>query len=293
MSVLEPVGVRLLTSTSRQLRALLVVAALLAVGAAFSALNVNLVRSAEAAITVAMIDQPVPSNDPFSKLWEQSPLSEIPLSAQQMWQPGGGSVQGVQVRALQDGENMAVLVSWEDDTKNDFVVDLPSDAAAMQLPMTPTSLPYQCMGQANNPVNIWQWKAALEANAKASEGAIPYNGTRNLLSYGMGKVAEVEGMQPVASSVWQDGRWYLIFTRQLGGGEQNHAPLAPGVTTNAAFAVWNGAKGETRAMKAVSTWTPMTIQAGKADPTGNYLIMAVAALLAAGVVVLGFRFLPR
>ena len=39
---------------------------------------------------------------------------------------------------------------------------VPSDSAAIQLPSTLLTLPYQCMGQSTNRVNIWQWKAALE-----------------------------------------------------------------------------------------------------------------------------------
>jgi DMSO reductase family type II enzyme heme b subunit len=202
-------------------------------------------------------------------------------------------VAAVQVRALENGQQIAFLVSWEDATKNDPIIDLPSDAAAIQLPLDPTHLPYQCMGQASSRVNIWQWKAALEANARASAGAIPNNGTRNLTSNGICRAVDTDGVPPVANSTWRDGRWYVIYTRALAATDEGTAPLLVGTTTNAAFAVWDGGKGETRAMKAVSTWTPVTIGAAGATTLGDLLTMGILAVIGAVVVALGLRFVPR
>jgi hypothetical protein len=67
----------------------------------------------------------------------------------------------------------------------------------------------------------------------------------------------------------------------------------PGVSTNAAFAVWDGGKGETRGMKAVSTWTPVTISARQANVAGSLMTMGFLTILGIAAVVLGFRFLPR
>jgi len=50
------------------------------------------------------------------------------------------------------------------------------------------------MGQSSNRVNIWQWKAALEAVGTAA--GQPHSGTRNLTSNGMGKAVETEAWCP-------------------------------------------------------------------------------------------------
>jgi DMSO reductase family type II enzyme heme b subunit len=268
-------------------------AVIVLVAGLLSVANVSLVRAAGATITVGHIDMMMPATDPFTKVWEAAPVADVPLSAQQIWQPGGGSVQAVQVRALENGQQIAFLVSWADATKDDAVAALPSDAAAIQLPLDPTHLPYQCMGQASSRVNIWQWKAALEANARASEGAIPNNGTRNLTSNGICRAVDTPGVPPVANSTWQDGRWYVIYTRALAAADDGSAPLLVGTTTNAAFAVWDGGKGETRAMKAVSTWTPVTIGEARATTLGDLLTMSILAVIGAVVVVAGLRFVPR
>jgi DMSO reductase family type II enzyme heme b subunit len=276
-----------------RVRALGLLGVIVFVAGLLSLANVSLVRAAGATITVGHIDMAMPSTDPFTKVWEAAPVADVPLSAQQIWQPGGGSVQAVQVRALENGQQIAFLVSWEDSTKNDYVRDLPSDAAAIQLPLDPTHLPYQCMGQATSRVNIWQWKAALEAEARASEGAIANNGTRNLTSNGICRAVDTVGVPPVANSTWRDGRWYVIYTRALAPADDGSAPLLVGTTTNAAFAVWDGGKGETRAMKAVSTWTPVTIGTAGATTLGDLLTMGILAVIGVVVVALGLRFVPR
>jgi DMSO reductase family type II enzyme heme b subunit len=277
--------------TNPRLRAAGLLAVVLAAGVLFSLANVSFVRAATAAITVVAINSPVPAGDPFSPLWQQSAPADIPLSAQQMWQPGGGSVGAVQVRALEDGHDIAFLVSWTDATRNDYVKDLPSDAGAIQLPTDPTNLPYQCMGQSTNLVNIWQWKAAIEKTALAS-GQL-YNGTRNLTSNGMGKAVEARGVPPTATSTWRDGRWYVIYSRKLAPAAPGTAPLMVGENTNAAFAIWDGAKGETRSMKAVSTWIPVELSGSTANAAMDLVGLGLLGLVAVGAVVLAWRIIPH
>jgi DMSO reductase family type II enzyme heme b subunit len=277
-----------------RVRALGLLGGLVLLAGLLSLFDVSLVRAAGASISVAHIDGRLPATNAFDPAWQGAAVADVPLSAQQIWQPGGGSVSAVQVRALENGDEIAFMVSWADTTKNDMLVGgLPSDAAAIQLPIDLLHLPYQCMGQASSRVNIWQWKAQLEANARASEGAIAYNGTRNLTSNGICRAVDTAGIHPVANSTWQDGRWYVIFTRAMGPGDDGSAPLTAGVPTNAAFAVWDGGKGETRGMKAVSTWTPVTIASPGANLASSLLSMGILTVLGIVAVVLGFRFLPR
>lgn len=278
--------------TNPRVRAAGWLALFLAVGALFSLSDISLVRAANASIAVLEIEAALPTTDPFAPAWGQAQPADVPLSAQQMYQPGGGgSVQAVQVRALRNARQIAFLVSWADATRDDAVKDAPSDAAAIQLPIDPHNLPYQCMGQSDSRVNIWQWKAAIEKVAEST--GQPYHGTRNLTSNGICKAVETPGIPPTATSTWRDGRWYVIYARVLSPGDSGSAPLAVGENTNAAFAVWDGGKGETRGMKGVSTWIPVDMGTEERNGALGWALLAVTGAIAAGVVALAGRIIPH
>lgn len=279
-------GVRL---TARG-RAISLFVALLAVGFAFSFFNVPLAASAANTVEVASLDVAVPT-DPQSPLWDRAKEAEIPLSAQQIWQPGGGTTRAVRVRALEDGQSIALRVSWDDDTRNDSMGGVPTDAAAIQLPIDPDHLPYQCMGQSTSRVNIWQWKAALERQGLENMGALAMEGAgvRNLTSNGICKAVDTPGIHPQVRS-YHDGRqWHVVFSRALASGDHGTAPLMRGKNSSIAFAVWNGARGEMRGMKAVSTWNTLLMPAGDTGQLGNLITLGVVILISAGVVAFTMR----
>jgi DMSO reductase family type II enzyme heme b subunit len=147
------------------------------------------------------------------------------------------------------------------------------------------------MGQSTNLVNNWQWKAAIEQTALNS--GQPYNGTRNLTSNGMGKAVETRGVPPTATSTWRDGHWYVIYSRKLAPAGPGTAPLMIGENTNAAFAIWDGAKGETRSMKAVSTWIPVELPGLTKNGLMDFVSLGILVLVAAGAVVLAWRMIPH
>lgn len=283
---------RTLRLTSRG-RAISILAVIIAAGLALGILNAPLASSAANDLAITHTDQAAPT-DPQSPLWNGAPEAEIPLSAQQIYQPGGGTTRSVRVRILEDGHNISFRVSWDDDTRNDSVGTTPSDAAAIQLPVDPGHLPYQCMGQSTSKVNIWQWKAALEKQAVTNEGAMPLenNGTRNLNSNGICKAVDVPGLAPTAYS-YHDGRqWFVVFNRALGGGSGSNldsAPIQAGVNTSVAFAVWNGAHGEARGMKAVSTWNTLVFTAPPANAASSLLTLAAVVVVSAGIVAFTMR----
>src|SRR5436190_22514541 len=82
-------------------RAVGVLAVLLLIGGVLGFLNVPLASSAGTALLVGHIDQGVPL-DPQSPLWNQAQDATVPLSSQQIFQPGGGSTRAVMVRVLED-----------------------------------------------------------------------------------------------------------------------------------------------------------------------------------------------
>jgi len=280
------IGLRL----TAQRRAVAMLSLLLLVGAAFSIFNVPLASSAANTIQVAHVDQAIPT-DPQSPLWNDAKESTIPLSSQQIYQPGGGRTQGVMVRALENGTDFAIRVSWDDATKNDTVGNVPSDAAAIQLPIDPTHLPYQCMGQSNNRVNIWQWKAALEREGLQNLGALSIDnaGVRNLTSNGICRAVDTPGLEPHATSYHDGKRWYVVFYRALSQGGAGSAPLLPTQNTSAAFAVWNGQYNEAKGMKAVSSWNPMQFVTPAANNTAGIITLGVVLLLSVGAVIFTMR----
>lgn len=275
-------------------RALSAVALLIITGLALGLLNVPLASSAANSVDVVSITEEVP-NDPQSELWERAKEAEIALSAQQIYQPGGGSTRAVRVRILQDGNSIGFRVSWDDDTRNDLPGSVPSDAAAIQLPVDAEHIPYQCMGQSSSRVNIWQWKAALERSSLENMGALPIEGggTRNLSSNGICKAVETPGIEPRAFSYHDGSQWHVVFKRALGAGREGSAPLVAGKNSAVAFAVWNGARGETRGMKAVSTWNTLLFPAPEAGAAGGLVTLGIIVVASAGVVAYAMRRLSR
>ncbi|MCX6023488.1 MAG: ethylbenzene dehydrogenase-related protein, partial [Chloroflexi bacterium] len=71
------------------------------------------------------------------------------------------SVSKVTVRALHDGKRLAVLLEWQDATR-DAVTYMPDrfrDAAAIMTPVGAAPAPNICMGAAGQTTNLWHWKA--------------------------------------------------------------------------------------------------------------------------------------
>ena len=266
-------------------RAMSFLAGLLLAGALLSFFNVPLASSAANSVQIVHMAEAVPT-DPMSPVWNRAQEAEIPLSSQQIYQPGGGTTRAVKVRTLEDGQTIAFRVSWADDTRNDTTGSVPSVAAAIQLPIDPTNLPYQCMGQSNNRVNIWQWKAALEREGGDNLGAqaLENAGVRNLTANGICKAVDTAGAEPKVKSFHDGKEWHVVFYRAMAKGGPGTAPLNPGVNSAVAFAVWNGARGEARGMKAVSTWNSLQFSAGSVSDTGNLVMLAIVIAVAAGAV---------
>jgi hypothetical protein len=89
---------------------------------------------------------------------------------------------------------------------------------------------------------------------------------------------------------YHDGKqWQVVFSRALGPADLGSAPLVRGASTSIAFAVWNGARGEVRGMKAVSTWNTLTFPQVQANSAGGLITLGVIVLLSAGAVAFTMR----
>jgi hypothetical protein len=169
-----------------------------------------------------------------------------------------------------------------------------ADAAAVQFSLKGTE-PFVGMGDAQNPVNLWQWKAAWQADSEKGRADIEtayanrhvdfYPRTEpvfitaraagNLLAAvehpspvedlnaaGFGTLeAQPAAAQNVAGKgVWTDGQWHVVFLRSLQSKDPGDQQFEPGGSVPVAFAVWGGAHGDRDGQKAVSTWYRLTLE---------------------------------
>lgn len=113
-------------------------------------------------IRVVRVDSGDLTSDPASDLWERA--EPVYLALMPLWWRDD-RVEGVTVRALHDGETIALRLTWTDPTEDRLSLAHESfaDAAAIQL-STEENPPFFAMGAAEGPVAIWQWKAQREAD---------------------------------------------------------------------------------------------------------------------------------
>ena len=78
------------------------------------------------AVRAMMTKEPIPLDDPNAAAWTSAPQAQFPLSPQVHWQNRiqEVTVKDVKVRALNDGQRVAVLLEYTDPTED------PADAAA-------------------------------------------------------------------------------------------------------------------------------------------------------------------
>jgi len=274
----------------------LAIAASLAAAAVFTAFDVVPAASQEAALRAWQVDSADGLMDPWSSRWSDLKPAVVSLSAQNATKPlGGGEVATVKARSLQNGSTLYVMLEWKDKTK-DMTVDgqtVFSDAAAVEMPaVAGTSIPSFCMGDVNGTVNIWHWKGVWQGDidsgftsvrnrypdgfvdeyplkddpayqtARAAGNALSQTShaspVENLVaaSFGTlttGDVQDVDGM-----GVWKDGRWRVVFSRPLTTAT-GYPTLAAGDSTNIAFAVWDGSKGNRDGLKSVSQFMNLLV----------------------------------
>jgi DMSO reductase family type II enzyme heme b subunit len=209
------------------------------------------------------------------------------------------AVKELLVRAVHNGGWIAFLIEWQDPSPSDRVVlDNFGDQVAVQLPVNvKSSPPAPMMGNPGGRVNIMQWRAAFQhdldhgaptvrdlyPNAWAdvypdevmsATDARPYSGALGLenpisrgraspvldqMAEGWGSMTVKPDQRALGTGVWKDGRWRVTITRPMVSDDLNAPQLTPGTRTVAAFAVWEGGRGEVGARKAWASWVPLWI----------------------------------
>ncbi|MCC7354904.1 MAG: hypothetical protein IT330_14265, partial [Anaerolineae bacterium] len=141
---------------------LLVPAVALAVGLALHGLAL---AQSQPQLLAAYRPAPLPLADPAAPLWAGLQGQTVPLTAQAGIAPAlsQASIAAVEVKAVHDGQWIAFLLSWPDNTQDtgaSRLDDFP-DAAAVEV--TPgAGIPSICMGLVGQPLNLWHWKASWQ-----------------------------------------------------------------------------------------------------------------------------------
>lgn len=207
--------------------------------------------------------------------------SYFPLVGQVVIEPRqfNPSIDSVTAKSFYNDNEVAFLFQWDDRTKtlpqvDDETGETVEDAIAVQFPVkvpkSPTDpKPYFIWGDGRRPVYLWTWKVAeadkiSEMNAKGIDNA---------------SVQESQSQIQVGG-VYEDGRYRLWVKRALKTEDKNDLQFEPGTFIPIAFSVWDGANGDLKSKRAISTWYTFVL-----DPVPSnrrFVYPPVVALISVG-----------
>lgn len=311
----------------------------------------------------AKVSGQLPLTDPDSPLWQEATAIEVPLSAQVITRPflPETNIKAVTVRALYNGEQLAFLVEWADETQNDSMVRVQDfrDAVALQFPLA-EGPPFYCMGQEGGNVNIWHWKADWQADIIARQdvdtvypnmdvdgytfaepvsnisispadysdpnyvpayavgnlfaAAVRQSPVEDLVAGGFGGLTAqpLEAQNVQGHGSWANGKWRIIFSRNLASNEADDVSFKPDQIYPLAFAAWDGENEERNGQKSTSQWVSLQFEEGRratvASPTAEQAatetsvlknptvllgVLLLMIIIALGVIITVYISLPK
>jgi len=266
------------TTANRSRSFLLLFLSLMVMAGVLGGLDIPLVSSEGMMIRSQLVEGELPVT-PEDAAWAKvSPLT-LPLSGQVITRPvwPEPTARALTVRSLHNGRELAFLLEWQDNTKNDRLTPGTfRDGVAIGLPLGDAPA-FFCMGQLDHYINIWHWKADWQSDidrrsARAGEKksgevrtfeVIPrrVSSVEDLIGGGFSTLTTKEKQGRVqGKATWKDGVWHVVMRRPLSSEEQeNEAKLVPGRVQTVAFAVWNGENKERNGQKAVAPWFQLMI----------------------------------
>jgi hypothetical protein len=257
---------------------LVFLSSLLIVASILGAAGIPLVSSEGMIIRSQLVEGDLP-NAPDDAAWSKVSPMTIPLSGQVITRPvwPEPTARALGVRSVHNGTDIAFLLEWQDNTKNDRLTPGTfRDGVAVGLPLGDAPA-FFCMGQLDHYINIWHWKADWQSDidrrtARTSEKkeggvrtfeVIPrrISSVEDLIGGGFSTLTTKEKQGRVqGKALWKDGVWHVLMRRPLGSEEQeNEAKLIPGRIQTVSFAVWNGENKERNGQKAVAPWFQLAI----------------------------------
>jgi len=240
--------------------------------------GVPLVSSEGMIIRARLVEGELPT-EPEDAAWGKVSPMTLPLSGQVITRPvwPEPTARALTVRSLHNGAEIAFLLEWQDNTKNDRLTPGTfRDGVAIGLPLGDAPA-FFCMGQLDHYINIWHWKAdwqsdidrrAAKTSEKARDGVRTFeviprrvSSVEDLIGGGFSTLTTKEKQGRVqGKAAWKDGVWHVVMRRPLASEEQeNEAKLIPGRVQTVSFAVWNGENKERNGQKAVAPWFQLVI----------------------------------
>lgn len=252
----------------------------------------DLLAPADSSIHVPRV-QRLPT-EPLDAFWESLDPVRVPLNP--LW-PEPNQIYAVAISAVTDGDRIAVLLQWRDELPQDRAIRVQDfqDAAALQFSLT-GKYGFLGMGDQENPVNLWQWKAGWQAEPASGgpemKDAYPsmHVDAWNFTNYSTASIAGNIVSQPHRSPVedanargfgsftsqptaqqnvagkgiWHDGFWSVVFFRDLVSPDADDVRFTAGKAVPVALAIWNGEQGDRNGRKMVSNWYQMVVDAPQA-----------------------------
>jgi hypothetical protein len=246
---------------------------LIVLASVLGAFGIPLVSSEGMTIRSYLIQGDLP-NAVDDVAWQKVSPTTIPLSGQVITRPvwPEPTVRALTVRSIHNGTDIAFLLEWQDNTKNDRLTPGTfRDGVAIGVPLGDAPA-FFCMGQLDHYINIWHWKADWQSDidrraARTSEKkeggvrtfeVIPRRASsvEDLIGGGFSTLTTKEKQGRVqGQAFWKDGVWHVVMRRPLQSEEQeNEAKLVPGRVQAISFSVWNGENKERNGQKAVAPW---------------------------------------
>ncbi len=251
---------------------------ILVVAGVLVGIGVPLVSSEGMIIRARLVEGELPTGPEDASWAKVSPMT-LPLSGQVITRPvwPEPTARALTVRSLHNGTEIAFLLEWQDNTKNDRLTPGTfRDGVAIGLPLGDAPA-FFCMGQLDHYINIWHWKAdwqsdidrrAAKTSEKARDGVRTFeviprrvSSVEDLIGGGFSTLTTKERQGRVQGKAsWKDGVWHVVMRRPLVSEEQeNEAKLIPGRVQTVSFAVWNGENKERNGQKAVAPWFQLVI----------------------------------
>jgi cytochrome c oxidase cbb3-type subunit 2 len=222
-------------------------------------------------ILARRIEGPVPES-PDDSAW---------AAVEEFWFPLGGqiirksrwftpAVNDVSVRAVHNGERLALRVSWHDRsqsptdtswlayTRNVLAAMAGDDSAPPEAAPWPDQLavqfprrlpegnerPYFLMGSGTDPVYQWRWRSEPPGGEEGTARGIDRYDPQPAPSQALG-----------VRAAFDRGEWQVVFARTLATSDTaNDLQFRPGRPIPIAFFAWDGSSGEHGTRMAVSSW---------------------------------------
>lgn len=253
-------------------------ASLLVIGSVLGGLGIPLVSSEGVTIRSHLVEGNLPVA-PEDAAWAKVPLMTLPLSGQVITRPvwPEPTARALTVRSVHNGTEIAFLLEWQDNTKNDRLTPGTfRDGVAIGLPLGDAPA-FFCMGQLDHYINIWHWKADWQSDidrraarqSEKKEGGVRtfeviprrVSSVEDLIGGGFSTLTTKEKQGRIQGKAqWKDGVWHVVMRRPLSSEEQeNEAKLIPGRVQTISFAVWNGENKERNGQKSVAPWFQLAI----------------------------------